>query len=112
MLISTAVAQPAGPATAPARNPFIELVPLILIFVIFYFLMIRPQMQARKKHLAMVNAVKKGDEVVTAGGIVGKVSKVTEGSNEIQVEIADKVQVKVLKQTLSEVRTSAPANDQ
>ena len=121
MFITSAAAQQAttaAPGGAPAGveppNPFVQLLPFIFIFVIFYFLVIRPQAQARKKHMQMVNAVKKGDEVVTQGGIVGKVSKVLDGGTEVMVEIADKVQVKVLKATLTEVRvkTDAPANDQ
>lgn len=121
MLISTAVAQTAttaAPGAAPAGveppNPIVQLLPFVFIFVIFYFLVIRPQAQARKKHMDLVNAVKKGDEVVTQGGIVGRVSKVLDGGTEVMVEIADKVQVKVLKATLTDVRVKAdaPANDQ
>jgi preprotein translocase subunit YajC len=109
MLISPAYAQAAG---AAAPNPIIQLAPLIFIFVIFYFLLIRPQQQARKKHAEMVANVRRGDIVVTAGGIVGKVTKVLEG-DEIMVELADNVTVKVLKATLNDVRSkSQPANDQ
>lgn len=109
MLISTAYAQATG---AAAPNQFIQLAPLIFIFVIFYFLLIRPQQQARKKHAEMVANVRRGDIVVTAGGIIGKVVKVLEGE-EIMVELADNVTVKVLKATLNDVRSkSQPANDQ
>lgn len=109
MLITPAYAQAAG---AAAPNPLIQLAPLIFIFVIFYFLLIRPQQQARKKHAEMVANVRRGDVVVTAGGIVGKVTKVLEG-DEIMVELADNVTVKVLKATLNDVRSkSQPANDQ
>lgn len=109
MFITPAFAQAAESA---APNPFIQLAPLIFIFVIFYFLLIRPQQQARKKHTEMVSNVRRGDVVVTSGGIVGKVTKVLEG-DEIMVEIADNVSVKVVKQTLSDIRTkSQPANDQ
>ena len=99
--------------TPPAtQNPLIIMLPWIAIFVIFYFLLIRPQQQARKKHMEMVANVKRGDTVVTAGGILGKVTKVLEGE-EIMVELADNVTVKVIKSTLSDVRAkSAPANDQ
>lgn len=86
-------------------DPFISsLVPLILLFGIFYFLIIRPQQQRMKAHQAMVAAVKRGDIVVTAGGLIGKVSKVKD-DGELMVEIADNVQVRVLKSTLTEVRT-------
>lgn len=110
MFISAAYAQDAG---AAAPNALIQLAPMVLIFVIFYFLLIRPQMAARKKHVEMVSNVRRGDVVVTSGGIVGKVTKVLEG-DEIMVEIADNVAVKVLKTTLTDVRTKSqpPANDQ
>jgi preprotein translocase subunit YajC len=86
------------------NDPFISsLVPLVLLFGIFYFLIIRPQQQRMKAHQAMVAGVKRGDTVVTAGGLIGKVSKVKD-DGELLVEIADNVQVRVLKSTLTEVR--------
>jgi preprotein translocase subunit YajC len=86
-------------------DPFLSsLIPLILLFGIFYFLIIRPQQQRMKAHQAMVAAVKRGDTVVTAGGLIGKVSKVKD-DGEVVVEIADNVQVRVLKSTLTEVRS-------
>jgi len=108
MWISPAFAQ----ADAAAPNPLMTMAPLIFIFVIFYFLLIRPQQQARKKHQEMVSNVRRGDVVVTAGGIIGKVTKVLEGE-EIMVELADKVSVKIVKSTLSDVRTKPQpaAND-
>ena len=81
-----------------------SLIPLILLFGIFYFLIIRPQQQRMKAHQAMVAAVKRGDTVVTAGGLIGKVSMVKD-DGELLVEIADNVQVRVLKSTLTEVRS-------
>ena len=87
------------------NDPFLlNIVPLILLFGIFYFFIIRPQQQRMKAHQAMVAAVKRGDTVVTAGGLIGKVSKVKD-DGEILVEIADNVQVRVLKSTLTEVRS-------
>ena len=87
------------------NDPFLSsLVPLVLLFGIFYFLIIRPQQQRMKAHQAMVAAVKRGDTVVTAGGLIGKVAKVKD-DGELLVEIADNVQVRVLKSTLTEVRT-------
>ena len=87
------------------NDPFLSsLVPLVLLFGIFYFLIIRPQQQRMKAHQAMVAGVKRGDTVVTAGGLIGKVSKVKD-DGELMVEIADNVQVRVLKSTLTEVRT-------
>ncbi|GJL97268.1 MAG: preprotein translocase subunit YajC [Hyphobacterium sp.] len=81
----------------------IQFAPLILIFVVFYFLLIRPQQKRMKDHREMVAALSKGDEVVTAGGVVGKVVKVDEG--ELQVEIATGVKVRVMRATVSEVRS-------
>ena len=82
------------------------LVPLVLLFGIFYFLLIRPQQQRVKSHQQMVDAVRRGDTVVTAGGLIGKVAKVKD-DGEVMVEIADDVQVRVLKSTLTEVRSKS-----
>jgi preprotein translocase subunit YajC len=78
------------------------LVPTILIIGIMYFLMIRPQQKRMKEHREMISALRRGDTVVTSGGILGKVAKVEE--SEIQVEIADGVRIKVLRSSVSEVR--------
>ena len=87
------------------NDPFIStMFPLLLLFGIFYFLLIRPQQQRMKAHQQLVESVKRGDTVVTAGGLIGKVAKVKD-DGEIMVEIADNVQVRVLKSTLSEVRS-------
>jgi preprotein translocase subunit YajC len=87
------------------NDPFLlNILPLVLLFGIFYFLIIRPQQQRMKAHQAMVSAVKRGDTVVTAGGLIGKVAKVKD-DGEVMVEIADNVQVRVLKSTLTEVRS-------
>ena len=87
------------------NDPFVSsLVPLVLLFGIFSFLLIRPQQQRAKAHQQMVQAVKRGDTVVTAGGLVGKVAKVKD-DGEVMVEIADNVQVRVLRSTLTEVRS-------
>jgi preprotein translocase subunit YajC len=87
------------------NDPFVStLVPLVLLFGIFYFLLIRPQQQRLKAHQQLVASVKRGDTVVTAGGLIGKVAKVKD-DGEIMVEIADNVQVRVLKSTLTEVRS-------
>ena len=101
----------AGAAPAGAAGFFVQILPLLLIFVIFYFLLIRPQQRRMKAHQAMVAAVKKNDVAITAGGVIGKVTKVDE--NEVELEIASGVRVKVVKSTLSEVRPHGqkPAND-
>src|SRR5258705_6213008 len=103
--------RPGQPERAPRdskvnlNDPFISpLVPLVLLFGIFYFLLIRPQQQRIKTHQQMVEAVKRGDTVVTAGGLIGRVAKVKD-DGELMVEIADNVQVRVLKSTLTEVRS-------
>ena len=88
-----------------------QVFPLVLIFIIFYFLLIRPQQRRMKQHQAMIAAVKKNDVAVTGGGIIGKVTKVDE--TEAELEIAPNVRVRVLKSTLSDVRPhgAKPAND-
>lgn len=100
LLISSAAAQDGA---APAANPLTTLIPFILIFVVFYFLIIRPQQSARKKHQSMVEAVKRGDTVVTAGGLIGKVTKAGDG-DEITVRLSEGVEVQVVKATLADVR--------
>jgi preprotein translocase subunit YajC len=86
------------------NDPFFStMIPMIALFAIFYFLLIRPQQQRAKAHQEMVNAIKRGDTVVTAGGLIGKVVKVKD-DGELVLEIADNVQVRVLKGTLTEVR--------
>ena len=88
-----------------------QFVPVILIFAIMYFLLIRPQQKKVKEHQAMVGAVRRGDQVVTQGGLIGKVTKVKE-DNELEVEIADAVKVRVVQSTLADVRSKTePAND-
>ena len=113
MFISSAYAQAAGTAAAPSGGlaSFISIAPLFLIFVVFYFLMIRPQQRRMKALAASVQAVKKNDTVVTSGGIVGKVTKVEDMY--VEVEIAPNTRVRVVKATLTEVvnAMSKPAND-
>ena len=79
-----------------------QFIPLILIFAIMYFLLIRPQQKKMKEHQAMVEALRRGDQVVTQGGLIGKVSKVKE-ENEIEVELAEGVKVRVVKSTIAQV---------
>ena len=98
MFATPAYAQAAG-GTAGAFGSFI---PLILIFAIMYFLLIRPQQKKVKEHKAMVEALRRGDQVITQGGIIGKVSKVKE-DGEIEVEIAEGVKVRVVRSTIAQV---------
>ncbi|ACI98464.1 MULTISPECIES: preprotein translocase subunit YajC [Rhodospirillales] len=100
MFISTAFAQGAGAPAEP--NALVSLLPLILIFVVFYFLLIRPQQKKMKEHKAMLEALRRGDRVVTGGGIVGTVVKVGP-DDELTVEIAEGVRVRVIRGTVSAV---------
>lgn len=81
---------------------FAQFVPLVLIFAIMYFLLIRPQQKKVKQHQAMVTALRRGDQVVTQGGIVGKVAKVKD-DGELELEIADGVKVRVIQSTIATV---------
>lgn len=106
MFITPAYAQGA----AGGGDFFIQIMPFLLIFVIMYFLIIRPQQRRLKEHREMVASLRRGDTVVTAGGLIGKVSKVDEG--EIQVEVAQGVRLKVVRSTISEVRSkNEPVGD-
>jgi preprotein translocase subunit YajC len=112
MFISPAHAQAASGAAADSGlASIVSIAPLVLIFVVFYFLMIRPQQKRMKALQASVQAVKKGDSVITAGGLVGKVTRVEDAF--VEVEIAPTVKVKVVKSTIAEVTPlgSKPAND-
>ena len=110
MFITPAYAQTAGGTAAQGgAASFISFLPLVLVFIVFYFLMIRPQQQRAKALQAAVAAVKKGDTVVTAGGIVGKVTRVED--TQVEVEIAPNVKVRVVKATLTEIVNPKPAND-
>ena len=80
-----------------------QIMPLVLIFFVFYFLIIRPQQNKVKEHAAMVNAVKKGDEVVTQGGLIGKVSKVSD--DEVTIDFGDNVNIRAVKSTLAHVKS-------
>ena len=83
---------------------FGQFIPLILIFAIMYFLLIRPQQKKVKAHQQMVEALRRGDQVVTQGGLIGKVAKVKE-DNEVEVELAEGVKVRVVKSTIAQVLT-------
>lgn len=109
MFITPAYAQAAG---GPGGAGFLgSLVPLVLIFVIFYFLLIRPQQKRAKEHKQMVENLRRGDQVVTGGGILGKVTKVKEGE-EIEVEIAEGTRVKLYRSTITAVLSkSEPVKD-
>src|SRR5438132_8341906 len=99
MWISTAYAQGTGIFD---QNALVQFLPLILIFVVFYFLLIRPQQRKAKDQKAMLDALRRGDRVVTGGGIIGTVARV-ENPEEVTVDIADGVRVRVLRSTISSV---------
>ena len=100
MFVTHAYAQAGGGGAEPSF--LASMLPLVLIFVIFYFLLIRPQQKRAKEHRQMVENLRRNDQVVTAGGVVGKVTKVGEG-DEVEVEIAQGVKVKVIRSTISAV---------
>ncbi len=111
-LISPAYAQDASGASA--LSAVTQFAPIILIFGVFYVMMIRPQQMAQKKLKAELAALKRGDRVLTAGGIVGVVQKAREGASEIEVELAPTLRVTVVRETISQVLTGAvpaAAND-
>ncbi len=109
MFISPAYAQAAG---ATSATSFVQFVPLVLIFVVFYFLLIRPQQKKLKDHKAMLEAVRRGDRVITNGGIIGLVTKVSAEKRELTVEIADGVRVQVAQDMItSVVSKTEPVSD-
>ena len=101
MFVTPAFAQAAGGASGGFAA--MQFLPLILIFAIMYFLMIRPQQRKMKDHQAALAAIRRGDQVVTGGGIIGKVTKVKEGEAELEVEIAENVKIRVMRSTISQV---------
>ncbi|CCB65894.1 preprotein translocase subunit YajC [Hyphomicrobium sp. B1] len=104
MFTTPAFAQAAGASSA--MDPLGGLlIPMLLMLAIFYFLLIRPQSQRAKQLRERLNAVRRGDTVVTSGGMVGKVIKVSDTSDEIEVELADNLKVRIVKSTLMEVRS-------
>jgi preprotein translocase subunit YajC len=90
-------------ASAPQASPFGLLLPFVLIFAVFYFLIIRPQSKRQKDHQAMVKALQKGDQIVTAGGFHGTIQAISDESEVVTVEIADKVRVKISRGSISKV---------
>lgn len=112
MFATPAYAQAATGTAGGTTGFLIQIVPLVLLFVIFWFLIIRPQQQRAKAHRAMVDAVKRGDDVITGGGLVGRVSRVVD--NEVEIELAPNVKVRAMKATLTSVTprgAAAAAND-
>lgn len=111
MFITPAYAQGA-PAAGGGAEMLIQLAPFLLIFVVMYFLILRPQQKRAKAHQEMVNSLRRGDVVVTAGGLVGKVTRVVD-DNEVELQIADNVKVRQLRAHIGSVRAKGePAKDE
>ena len=105
MFITPAFAQS---STGGGGDMLIQLMPIVLMFIIFYFLLFRPQQQRAKQHREMLANVRRGDTIVTAGGIVGKVTKVID-DRELEVEVASETRVRVVRHLISEVRAKGEA---
>ena len=101
MFISDAFAQAAPAAQGGTESGLLSMLPLVLMFVVLYFVMIRPQMKRQKEHKAMIEALAKGDEVVTAGGMLGKVTKL--GETFVHVEVANGVELQVQRSAVTQV---------
>jgi preprotein translocase subunit YajC len=110
MFIANAYAQTASGLPA-SLSSLVQFAPLVLIVIVFYFLLIRPQQTQQKNLKAQLAALKRGDRIVTAGGIVGTVKKAAEGAAELDVEIAPNVTVSVVRSTITTVLTPVAAND-
>lgn len=100
MFITPAFAQSAGNPAADLSFPLM----MLMLLAIFYFLVLRPQSKRQEEQRTKMNAVRRGDTVVTSGGMVGRVTKVSDNSDEIEVELADNLKVRVIKSTLLDVR--------
>ena len=103
MFISSAYAQaaPAAPTGGDMQSSFMSLLPLVLMFVVLYFVMIRPQMKRQKEHKSMIEALAKGDEIVTAGGVLGKITKL--GDSYVGLEVANGVELQVQRSAVVQV---------
>ena len=107
-MITPAFAQGAGTAAGGAEIAF-QVIPFVLIFVIMYFLILRPQQKRVKDHQSLIKAVRRDDTIVTNGGLVGRVVKAVDDAAEIEVEIAPNVRVRVVRAMISEVRAKGAA---
>lgn len=102
MFVSSAWAQAAGDAASGGPGALEALLPIVLIFVVFYFLLFRPQQKKMKQHREMLAALRRGDRIVTGGGIIGTITKIVD-ENEVQVEIAEGVRVRVQRPLIATV---------
>jgi preprotein translocase subunit YajC len=103
VFISSAFAQtaPAAAAEGGMQSSLMSMLPLVLMFVVLYFVMIRPQMKKQKEHRAMIDALAKGDEVVTGGGLLGKVAKLTEST--VSLEVANGVEIQIQRSAVVQI---------
>lgn len=101
MFISSAFAQTAPAAAGDVGSSLMSMLPLVLMFVVLYFIMIRPQMKRQKEHKAMLDALAKGDEVVVGGGVIGRISKL--GDSLVHVEVAQGVEIQVQRPAIVQV---------
>ena len=102
MFITQAFAQ--SPGSPAGGGLLFQIIPFILIFVVIYFLILRPQQKRAREHREMVNSVRRGDQIVTSGGLMGKISKVTDDAEDVEVEIAKGVKVRIIRSMISDVR--------
>jgi len=110
LALFTAATAHAEAAAAPTGGGFAELIPLILIFVIFYFLLIRPQQKRMKEHKQMLDDLKKGDRIVTGGGVYGTITDLKE--REVRVEIADGIKIRVRRDTIAALANDAEKTEE
>jgi preprotein translocase subunit YajC len=101
VFITNAYAQAAPAAASSGTDTLFSLLPLVLMFVVLYFIMIRPQMKRQKEHKAMLDALAKGDEVVVGGGVIGRISKL--GDSMVHVEVAEGVEIQVQRPSVVQV---------
>lgn len=112
LLITPAHAQDtSGLAGLFGNAQVLQFAPIVLVFIVFWFLLLRPQQQAQKALKAQLGGLKRNDRVVTSGGMLATVTKVRDGAREIEVEIAPNVRVTLLRETISSVYVPTPAND-
>lgn len=108
MFITPAFAQDAAEAAAGTPNPLMSVLPIVLVLIVFYFIVIRPQNKRFQEHRAMINNLQKGDKVVTGGGLIATVKK-TVGDDEVVLELADGVEVSAVRSTIMAIRSKPNA---
>ena len=108
MFVNEALAQSAGAPAGAGAFHIVSLLPLVLIFVVFYFLLIRPQQKKMRDHREVISSLKRGDKVITGGGIVGTIVKSDEGKQVMTVEIAPNVRIDVIRSTITDKYVDVP----